>query len=107
MIYACILYAPAPTDPNKSRFREVLGAFPSTGNRHPLSHQNNKIVSGAISFSSAAAGRAPLEGVPPTANKGWLSTRAATFGAFEPTLVPSFQPQGQSESSSPAATGGG
>ena len=45
MIYACILYAPAPTDPNKSRFREVLGAFPSTGNRHPLSHQNNKIVS--------------------------------------------------------------
>ena len=45
-----MLYTPAHTIPNKSHLGEGLRAFPTRGNCHPLSCQNNKIVSGVNLF---------------------------------------------------------
>ena len=61
-----MLYTPTHSIPNKSHLGEGLRAFSTRGNCHPLSRRNNKIVSRTIYFSSAVAGRAPLDRVPPT-----------------------------------------
>ena len=45
MRLACILYTPVHTDPNKSHFREGLGAFSTRGNCHPLFLLEQQIVS--------------------------------------------------------------
>ena len=44
MSYACMLYTPTHTIPNKSHLGEGLGAFPNRGNHHLLSHWNKDCV---------------------------------------------------------------
>ena len=57
MSYACMLHISTHSITNKSHLGEGLEAFPTRGNRHPLSHPNSKIVSRTTYFSSTADGR--------------------------------------------------
>ena len=88
MNYACMLCTPTHTIPNESHLGEGLWAFSTRGNCNPLSHQNSKIASGTIYFSSAVAGRSMLlDRVPPTLNLPWEVLSWKSWCNEHPVLV--------------------